>query len=88
MEIRSLVNVGAPLELAGILPANASQKTPGAGDVVAQAACSIGIARGGVEKLGAEGNPVFPGSASAAGIVAVFQTETEDHATRIIFVDI
>ncbi len=68
-EVLSLNNLGAPLERAGNRPVGGCN-TASAGNIVAQAACSVGIARGGVEELGAEGNLVFPGSAAAAEIVA------------------
>ncbi len=76
---------GAPLELAGILPATNVKKAAGPGNIVAQAACSAVIARGGVEELGAEGNAVFPGSLETAEIVAVFQYELDDHSASGAF---
>ncbi len=74
----------APLELAGIPPAVAL-KAAGPGNIVAQAACSAVIARGGVEELGAEGNAVFPRSLETAEIVAVFQEELDDHSANGAF---
>ena len=85
LEKLSSGNVGTHLELAGDLK-GAAQNAAGTGNIVGQAAGLVGIARGAVENFGAEVNPVVPGHASAAEIVASFEFEPDDCAAGVIFV--
>ncbi len=78
-------NVGAHLELADAINTSHLQNTAGTGNIVGQAVSRVGIARGAVENFGAEGNLVVPGRHSAAAIVAPFESERDDCATGLIF---